>query len=78
MYKSIQQYPIVGTSEKSLILNIDGTNVYCHNSVYDYLLKNVAEWYITTQDFNNVGLRLKWVTVNIPVTRIPKPVYFVR
>lgn len=48
--KKIQDYPVVGSSKRALILDIDGQRVFCSTSNYAYLCMNPGErWVIANK-----------------------------
>ena len=49
--KKIQDYPVVGSSKRALILDIDGQRVFCSTSNYAYLYMNPNErWAVVTKE----------------------------
>lgn len=49
--KKIQDYPVVGSSKRALILDIDGQRVFCSTSNYAYLCMNPGErWVIAHKE----------------------------
>lgn len=48
--KKIQDYPVVGSSKRALILDIDGQRVFCSTSNYAYLCMDPgAHWTVITK-----------------------------
>lgn len=48
--KKIQDYPVVGSSKRALILDIDGQRVFCSTSNYAYLCMDPgAQWTVVTK-----------------------------
>ena len=70
--KKIQDYPVVGSSKRALILDIDGQRVFCSTSNYAYLCMNPGErWVIANkaEHYDKDGRRFEatqWVAAYKP------------
>lgn len=52
--KKIQDYPVIGSSKRALILDIDGQSVFCSTSNYAYLCMHPGERWVIVHKAEHV------------------------